>query len=255
MAVPPVHLLVQVDVDVDAAGLVVGLQVEGLGHRLRRGGEGELARVAIATHHVLADVVVQLNGVVGPYLEVLDGQLHRVVAGIDERVGPPCLALPAAVGELVANLVGVSPVGLAVAVVVPVVVPALVTVTHVLALVVGLVVPLLLPLDAIVCQSEWRGGLLAGAVEMEVVVCHMAVPPIHLLVQVDVDVDAAGVVVGLQVEGLGHRLSRGSELEGDVVVLAPDHVLTDVGGYLQAVIGSYLEILSSELHRVVALFD
>ena len=66
MAVPPVHLLVQVDVDVDAAGVVVGLQVEGLGHRLRRGGEGELARVAIATHHVLADVVVQLNGVVGP---------------------------------------------------------------------------------------------------------------------------------------------------------------------------------------------
>ena len=199
MAVPPVHLLVQVDVDVDAAGVVVGLQVEGLGHRLRRGGEGELARVAIATHHVLADVVVQLNGVVGPYLEVLDGQLHRVVAGIDERVGPPCLALPAAVGELVANLVGVSPVGLAVAVVVPVVVPALVTVTHVLALVVGLVVPLLLPLDAIVCQSEWRGGLLAGAVEVEVV-GEGGPTPVMVLGNVSEDVNVACIVVRGQVK-------------------------------------------------------
>ena len=169
MAVPPVHLLVQVDVDVDAAGVVVGLQVEGLGHRLRRGGEGELARVAIATHHVLADVVVQLNGVVGSYLEILDSELHRVVAGIDERVAPPGSALPGTVGELVALLVEVGPVGLAVAVVVPVVVPALVAVPHVLALVEGLVVPLLLPLDAVVCQRERGWRLLAGAVEVEVV--------------------------------------------------------------------------------------
>ena len=164
MAVPPVHLLVQVDVDVDVAGVVVGLQVEGLGHRLRRGGEGEPARVAIATHHVLADVVVQLNGVVGSYLEILDSELHRVVAGIDERVAPPGSALPGTVGELVALLVEVGPVGLAVAVVVPVVVPALVAVPHVLALVEGLVVPLLLPLDAVVCQRERGWRLLAGAV-------------------------------------------------------------------------------------------
>ena len=164
MAVPPVHLLVQVDVDVDAAGLVVGYQVESLGHRLSRGGESEPARVAIATHHVLADVVVQLNGVVGSYLEILDSELHRVVAGIDVRAAPPSLALPGPVGELLALLVEVGPVGLAVAVVVPAVVPALVAVPHVLALVEVLVVPLLLPLHAVVCQREWRGRLLAGSV-------------------------------------------------------------------------------------------
>ena len=39
----------------------------------------------------------------------------------------------------------------------------------------------------------------------------------------------------------------------DVVVLAPDHVLTDVDVYLNGVVGADLEILDSELHRVVAL--
>ena len=77
--------------------------------------------------------------------------------------------------------------------------------------------------------------------------------PVIILVQVDVDVDVTGVVVGHQVERLGHRLRRGVELEGHVVVLAPSHVLADAGGNLQAVVGADLEILDSELHRVVAL--
>ena len=91
---------------------------------------------------------------------------------------------------------------------------------------------------------------------MEVVVGHVAVAPVIILVQVDVDVDVAGVVVGLQVERLGHRLRRGVKLDGHVVVLAPVHGKpADVSGYVQAVVGSDLEILDRELHRVVALLN
>ena len=79
--------------------------------------------------------------------------------------------------------------------------------------------------------------------------------PVILLVQVDVDVDVTSVVVGLQVERLGHRLRRGVKLDGHVVVLAPIHVPADAGGYVQAVVGSDLEILDRELHRVVALLN
>ena len=60
--------------------------------------------------------------------------------------------------------------------------------------------------------------------------CHMAIPAIHVFVQVNVDVDAARVVVSLQVERLRHRLGRGVELEGHVVVLAPARALADAGG-------------------------
>ena len=98
LVVPPVHLLVEPDVDAHVAGVVVGLYVEGLGHRLCRRVELEHVRVAIATHHVLADIEVPLHAVVGPYLEVLDSEHHRVVSGLNLRVVPPCLALPAAVG-------------------------------------------------------------------------------------------------------------------------------------------------------------
>ena len=77
-----------------------------------------------------------------------------MVPCIDGGVAPPDSALPSAVGEFLALVVEVGPVGLAVAVVVPVLVPALVAVAHILALVKGLVVPILLPLDAVVCQRE-----------------------------------------------------------------------------------------------------
>ena len=89
---------------------------------------------------------------------------------------------------------------------------------------------------------------------MEVATCHPVPRTVLVLfVEGDIDVDAAGVVVSHQVERLGHRLRRGVELEGHVVVLAPSHVLADAGGNLQAVVGADLEVLDSELHRVVAL--
>ena len=139
----PVHLLVEIYVDVHAAGVFRGLHVEGLGHRLRRGVELELHVVVLAPCHVLADVGRDADAVVGPYVEILDSELHRVVSGLYIRVAPPCGALPAAVGELLAILVVVGPV--------PTFVPALVAVSFrvLVALVEGLVVPLLLPLDAV----------------------------------------------------------------------------------------------------------
>ena len=220
--------------------------MEGLGHRLRRGVELELIRVAIATHRVLADIEVPLYAVVGPYLEVLDSELHRVVSGLYLRVAPPCGALPAAVGELLAILVVVGPV--------PTFVPALVAVSFrvLVALVEGLVVPLLLPLDAVVCQGERGWGLLAWPVVVEAVRSHVAGAPVHLLVEIYVDVHAAGVFRGLHVEGLGHRLRRGVELEIHVVVLAPCHVLADVGRDADAVVCPYIQVVHCEHHRVVS---
>ena len=91
---------------------------------------------------------------------------------------------------------------------VPILVPALVAVAVIVlvALVEGLVVPLLLPLDAVRRQGERGWGLLAGPVVVEVVRSHVVVPPVHLLVERDVYVHVAGVLGGLHVEGLGHRL-------------------------------------------------
>ena len=156
-------LYVKGDVDVDTAGVVVDLQVEGLRHVLGGGREAHLHPVVVAPGHVLADVRLDIDGVVGSYLEILDGQLHRVVTSFDERVAPPGGALPVAIRVLLAHLEPFGPVGLAVAVVVPVVVPALVAVTHVLALVEVIVVPDLLPLYAVVCQRERGRRLLAWA--------------------------------------------------------------------------------------------
>ena len=99
--------------------------------------------VAIAPSHVLADIDVHLNGVVGADLEILDSELHRVVALLYLWVHLAGDAVPEHVvlgvlAVVVREVVVVVVVGLAVAVVVPVVVPALVAVPDVLALVVGL---------------------------------------------------------------------------------------------------------------------
>ena len=166
-------LFVEGDIDVDAAGVVVSHQVERLGHRLRRGVELEGHVVVLAPSHVLADAGGNLQAVVGADLEVLDGQLHRVVAGIDERgVHPSGDAVPEHVvlgvlAVLVREVVVVVVVGLAV--VVPVVVPALVTVTQPspTSLVVGAVVPVHLVVHPVVGQGERRGRLLAWSVEGE----------------------------------------------------------------------------------------
>ena len=148
MVVPPVHLLVERDVYVHVAGVFRGLHVEGLGHRLGGRVELEIHVVVLAPCHVLADVGRDANAVVGPYLEVLDSELHRVVSRLYLGVVPARGALPAAVGELLAILVVVGPF--------PTFVPALVAVSVrvLFALVEGLVVPLLLPLDAVRRQGE-----------------------------------------------------------------------------------------------------
>ena len=98
MVVPPVHLLVERDVYVHVAGVLGGLHVEGLGHRLRRGVELEIHVVVLAPCHVLADVGRDADAVVCPYVQVVHCEHHRVVARLDLRVVPPCLALPASVG-------------------------------------------------------------------------------------------------------------------------------------------------------------
>ena len=136
-----------------------------------------------------------------------------------------------------------------------IIVPALEAAIGFLALVVGLVVPLLLPLDSVVCQGERGWGLLAGPVVVEVVRSHVVVPPVHLLVERDVYVHVAGVFRGLHVEGLGHLLRRRVELELHVVVLAPCHVLADVGRDADAVVCPYVQVVHCEHHRVVARLD
>ena len=100
------------------------------------------------------------------------------------------------------------------------------------AVVVGVVAVLHLVLHSVVGQGERGWRLLARPSEFEIVVGNMAAAPVILLVQVDVDVDVARVVVSLQVERLRHRLGRGIELEGHVVVVAAGHFLADVGRYL-----------------------
>ena len=108
-----------------------------------------------------------LDAVVVADLESRDLQHHRVVARVQMGVdAPPRLAPPGAVGILLAVLEPLPVVGLSVAVPVPVVHPAIVVAFLVLLALVELhVVELLLPLDPVVCQGEWRWGLLARPVE------------------------------------------------------------------------------------------
>ena len=131
-----------------------------------------------------------LHAVVGPYLEVLDSELHRVVALLYLGVHLAGDAVPEHVvlgvlAVVVRDVVVVVVVGLAV--VVPVVSHlALPAVAVVGAVVVGAVVVAHLVVHPVVGQGERGGRLLAGAVEVEVVVPLWLFRPVHLLVQVDV---------------------------------------------------------------------
>ena len=176
----------------------------------------------------------------------------RVQMGV---AAPSRLAPPGAVGILLALLVPVRPVGPSVPVFVPLVVPALVAFLVLLALVVLPVLVLLLPHDPVVCQGEWRWGLLAGPIEVEVAEANPA--PVVVLVDVceaQFDRHVAGVVVGLHVECLGHRVGGSGEFQEDYFpirsVLHPNGVAT-----LYSVVLPRYQVLYPQLHRVVARFD
>ena len=98
-----------------------------------------------------------------------------------------------------------------------------------------------LVLDAVVGQGEWRWWHLAWTPPIEGVrgpVVHVVV-----LVQGDVYAQVAGVVVRLDVEGLGHRLRRGVEFELAPGVVASLHVnaVTELVGH--AVVGADHQVL------------
>ena len=218
----PFVVLVQADVDVQIARVVVSLDVEGLRHRLCRRVELELVPLAVASHHALAYVEAPLHAVVGADHQVLDCELHRVVALLDLRVIAPCLAGPCA-GRVV--LLALFPVPLATVIVVR----TLEVPVYVLAIVVLLVVPGPLPLDAVVCQGEWRWWLVARPVVSEPVVCNVVFVAVFVEGQkMHVDANFAGVVVGLDFEG--RALAVRGRCEGVLVMdlIASSHALAYV---------------------------
>ena len=125
-SVPILAHLVQVHPDVHVASGRVGLHVEGLGHRLRRGVELELHFVPVAIITVNAQVDCQ--GVVGADHKVLYRELHAVVARLDLRHSHPRrIALPVGAHVLAVVVRHVHPV-LWIAVIpfpVPLIIPAI----------------------------------------------------------------------------------------------------------------------------------
>ena len=84
------------------------------------------------------------------------------------------------------------------------------------------------PASVIVLKDDAVGHLLAGSVEAEPVAEDMVAPAILVhVVQPDIQVHAAGGIVNLYVEGLGHRLRGSFEVPIVLVMVASIHVGAD----------------------------
>ena len=161
--------VVPLDVEVHAAGVVVGLYVERDGLGVRGRVELELRVLVVATSHVLADVDADRESVRHVVLHV-NGQFHGVVALLDLR--PLKVPLVDAVPfssrvVLLAIVLMAGPVWLPVAVLVPVVVPAKPVESVLLAVVEVIHVVFHLVLLAVHGQGEYIGSL-ARSVVVEV---------------------------------------------------------------------------------------
>ena len=162
---------VEVEVEAQSAGVVVSLQEPIAKYPCGSGGIEQHFRGLGVSSMLCVVINVPSQPVAFAHFQVLDGELHGVVAVTDEWVLRPSMALPCSIRLLFAIVPVVGPVRLPVAVVVPVVHPALVVLVaifeHLLAPVEVVEVLDLLVLHAVHGQGEWRGWYLAGPIELE----------------------------------------------------------------------------------------